>query len=87
MAQPDLTDPAGRAAYRRELKAYGRTWRRFGLALLVTGVAAALVRGGGFDPLSLALVLGGWAVLVPVIVARSRYHRRRMTEGDNDPKR
>lgn len=86
MAQPDLTDPAQRAAYRRELKAYGRTWRRIGLALLVTGVAAAVVRGRGFEPLSLALVVGGWAVLVPVIIARSRYQRRRMTEGDSDSK-
>lgn len=84
MTRPDLNDPIQRAAYRRELNAYGRTWRRFGLALLVTGVAALLVRGGGFDPLSLALVLGGWAVLIPVIIARGRYHRRRMADGDSD---
>ena len=84
MARPNLTDPAERAAYRRELQAYGRAWRRFGLALLVTGVAVVLVRGGGFDLLSLALMLGGWVVLVPVIIARSRYHRRRMAEGEKD---
>jgi hypothetical protein len=82
MVRPDLTDPAERAAYRRELGDYGRTWRRLGLALLVTGVAVALLRGSGFDPVSLGLVLGGWAVLIPVIIARGRYHRRRMGEDD-----
>lgn len=82
MARPDLTDPAQRAAYRRELKAFARPWRMLGLALLVAGVAVVLVRGQGFDPLSVGLVIAGWAVLVPVIVARSRYHQRRMAEGD-----
>lgn len=83
MARPDLDDPVQRAAYRRELKAYARPWRLLGLALLVAGVVVALVRGGGFDPLSLALVAGGWAILVPVIVARGRHHRRRMAEGES----
>ncbi len=82
MIRPDLTDPAQRAAYRRELKAFARPWRMLGLALLVAGVVVVLVRGQGFDPLSVGLVIAGWAVLVPVIVARSRYHRRRMAEGD-----
>lgn len=44
----------------------------------------ALVRGQGFDPLSVGLMIAGWAVLVPVIVARSRYDRRRMAEGEGD---
>lgn len=84
MARPDLTDPAQRAAYRRELKAFARPWRMLGLALLVAAVAVELVRGQGFDPLSLALMIAGWAVLVPVIVARGRYHQRRMAEGERD---
>jgi uncharacterized membrane protein YjjP (DUF1212 family) len=84
MPRPNLDDPVQRAAYRRELKAFARPWRLLGLGLLVAGVMVALVRGGGFDPLSLALVVGGWAILVPVIVARGRYHRRRMAEGDSD---
>ena len=82
MARPDLTDPAQRAAYRRELKAYARPWRMLGLALLLAAVVVALVRGQGFDPLSLALMIAGWAVLVPVIIARGRHHRRRMAEDD-----
>lgn len=84
MARPDLTDPAQRAAYRRELKAFARPWRLLGLALLLAAVVVALVRGQGFDPLSLALMIAGWAVLVPVIVARSRYHQRRMAEDERD---
>lgn len=78
MPRPDLTDPVQRKAYRRDLKAYARPWRLLGLALLVAGVVVVLVRGKGFDPLSIGLVVGGWAVMVPVIVARSRYHQRRM---------
>lgn len=84
MARPDLTDPAQRAAYRRELKAFARPWRLLGLALLVAGVVTVLVRGRGFDPLSVGLVIAGWSVLVPVIVARGRHHRRRMAENDRD---
>ncbi|MDP1908845.1 MAG: hypothetical protein Q8K85_11140 [Hyphomicrobium sp.] len=84
MARPDLSDPVQRAAYRRELKAFARPWRRLGLALLLAGPMVVLVRGEGFDPLSLGLVVAGWAVLAPVIVARSRHHRRRMAEGDSD---
>ena len=82
MTRPDLDDPAQRAAYRRELKSYARPWRRLGLGLLVAGVMVVLVRGEGFDPLSIGLVIAGWAVLLPVIAARSRYHRRRMAEDD-----
>lgn len=84
MARPDLTDPVQRAAYRRELKAFARPWRLLGLALLVAGVVTVLVRGRGFDPLSVGLVIAGWSVLVPVIVARGRHHRRRMAENDRD---
>lgn len=84
MAKPDFSDPVQHAAYRRELRAYARPWRLFGLMLLVSGVIVALVRGDGFDAFSLGLVMAGWAVLVPVIVARSRHHCRRMAEGDSD---
>ena len=84
MARLDLTDPVQRAAYRRELKSFARPWRLIGLALLVAGVVVALVRSRGFDLLSVGLVIAGWAILVPVIVARGRHHRRRMAESDRD---
>lgn len=84
MPRPNLDDPIQRTAYRRELKAFARPWRLLGLALLVAAVVVVLVRGRGFDPLSVGLMIAGWAVLVPVIVARGRYHRRRMAEGDDD---
>lgn len=80
MAGPDLNDPVQRAAYRRELRDYGRPWRLLGMALLLAGLAVVLVRGAGFDWLSAGLIAAGWAVWIPLIVARSRYHRRRMAE-------
>lgn len=48
------------------------------------GMIVVLVRGEGFDALPVGLVVAGWAVLVPVIVARDRHHRQRMAEGDSD---
>ncbi len=80
MNRPDFDDPDQRRAYRRELKAVARPWRWLGIALLLGGVGVVPVRGRGFDPLSLALVAAGWAVIIAVIVARSRHHRRRMAE-------
>jgi hypothetical protein len=50
------------------------------LALILAGVAVLFVRGEGFDRLSVALIAAGWLVWIPVIVARTRYHRRRMAE-------
>lgn len=80
MARPDLEDIEQRKAYRRELRGYARPWRLLGLALIVAGVAVLLVRGEGFDRLSVALIIAGWLVWIPVIVARTRYHKRRMAE-------
>ena len=85
MARPDLKDPEQLRAYRRELGAYARPWRLLGLALIVAGVAVLLIRGEGFDPLSVALILAGWLVWIPVIVARTRYHKRRMAEPIDRP--
>ena len=80
MARPDMTDPQQLAAYRRELHAVGRPWRWAGLALVVAGAGVMLARGKGFDPLSIALLAIGWAILIAVIVTRTRYHRQRMAE-------
>jgi drug/metabolite transporter (DMT)-like permease len=80
MARPDLNDPEQRMAYRRELLRVHRGWRWVGLAFVTAGVAVILVNGNGFDRLSIALLIVGWAILAGVIVARTRYHRRRMRE-------
>lgn len=80
MVRPNLRDPDERAAYRRELHRYGTGWRWLGLALMLAGLAVLLKRGQGFDTLSVALIAAGWAIWIPLIVARTRYHRRRMAE-------
>jgi drug/metabolite transporter (DMT)-like permease len=78
MTRPNLSEPAERAAYRRELIRLHRGWRWLGLAIVTAGVAAMFVGGHGFNTLSLVLIGIGWAILIGVIVARTRYHRRRM---------
>ena len=80
MTRPNLDDPAERAAYRRELIGLSRGWRWLGLAAVVLAVAIMFVRGSRFDALSLSLLAIGWAILIGVIVRRTRYHRRRMRE-------
>ncbi len=80
MARPDLHDAEQRRAYRKELRALHRPWRWLGLAIIAVAIIILFVRGGGFDPLSLSLLVVGWAVLVGVIIARTRYHKARMAE-------
>jgi hypothetical protein len=85
--RPDLADPEQRAAYRRELIRYARGWRWFGLAIVTVGVAAwlwALYAEPEIEALRTAgwmLVAFGWAILIGVIVARTRHHKARMAEG------
>lgn len=78
MTPPDLSKPEERRAYRRELIRLYRPWRWLGLAIVVAGVVAMLAGGNGFNALSLVLLGIGWAILISVIIARTRYHRRRM---------
>ena len=80
MARPDLNDPEQRAAYRRELRTRYRSWRWFGLVVVVAAVGVMLWGGEGYDSLSLIMLAAGWAILIAVIVLRTRYHRRRMRE-------
>ena len=89
MPPPDLSDPGQRAAYRNELRAMRGGWRVAGLGLVLAGAALlAWPRMGGpwmLGPWPMqrwgwaALALG-WAILIAVIVARTRHHRRRMRE-------
>jgi hypothetical protein len=79
MTRPDLSNPDQRRAYRAELRRVYRPWRYGALALLVI----ALV-GSSVDPTrerlwTVLLVVGAVATLA-VIVARTRYHQRRMRE-------
>ena len=81
MTKPNLDDPAQRAAYRRELIRLHRGWRWLGLAIVVAAVVTMFTRDGQFDLLSIALLTLGWAILIGVIVQRTRHHRRRMRGG------
>ena len=86
--RPNLTDPAARAAYRRELRALARWWRALGFVLIVGGVAAQFyARGRGLEgpwPMraSWAAIALGWAIFLAIIVYRTRYHRARMRESE-----
>jgi hypothetical protein len=79
VTRPNLSDPAERLAYRRELQRVYRPWRYGALALLV----AALV-GSSVDPAHerwwVVLLIGGALGTFAVIIARARYHQRRMRE-------
>ncbi len=79
MTEPsNLNDPASRPVYRRELLGLYRGWRWLGLAIVCAGVAWVLIRGHGWDWPGITLEVLGWAVLITVIVMRTRYHKRRM---------
>jgi general stress protein CsbA len=79
VTRPDLSDPEQRLAYRRELQRVYRPARYGALALLV----AALV-GSSVDPahqsLWIVLLVVGALLTFAVIIARARYHQRRMRE-------
>ena len=79
MTRPDLSDPEQRRLYRAELRRLYLPWRYGALALLVAGAIGG-VYDPGHEPLWTALVVLGGAIVVAVIVARARYHRRRMGE-------
>jgi hypothetical protein len=80
-AVPDLTDPAQRAAYRRELFGVGKGVRRTGAALAVLG-AGLIVANAYWRPVPNVVIypilLVAFALMAGGIVLRGRYHRRRM---------
>ena len=79
MTRPNLSDPAAQKEYRRELRAYLRPWRMAGL-LLVIGACFWLLFRDRESPVAWAAMIGGWAILIAIIVLRTRYHLRRMRE-------
>lgn len=79
MTRPNLSDPAGYQEYRRELRAYLRPWRMGGVAVVVlSGIWLGFVDINSRP--AWAGFIAGWAFLIVMIVLRSRYHRRRMSE-------
>ncbi|MCL6683767.1 hypothetical protein [Sphingomonas alba] len=80
MTRPNLKDPDELTAYKRELRGLYKVWRWVGLAVVLAGVVVMFVRGGQFDLYSGALLFVGWAILIAVVIQRTRYHKRRMAE-------
>jgi len=78
MTRPNLSDPAELAAYRRELRRLHRPWRILALAMVIGGLISAML-----DPAHelwwYALMIVGAVGVFAVIVARTRYHQRRMS--------
>ena len=79
MTRPDLHDPDERLEYRRELRAYLRPWRMIGL-FSVIGAGYWLLFQDRNSPRAWTALIAGWALLIFIIVLRTRYHRRRMSE-------
>jgi drug/metabolite transporter (DMT)-like permease len=80
MTRPNLKDPEELAAYKRELRGLYKLWRWVGLAIVVGGVVVMFMRDGQFDRYSGALLFVGWAILIAVVIQRTRYHKRRLAE-------
>ena len=79
---PDLSDPAARAAYRRELQAVARPLRHTGAAFALLGAMLALVRRQWLPDLPAivplaALGLGALNMLAGIVI-RTRYHQARL---------
>lgn len=80
---PDLSDPAQRAAYRRELRGVVRPLRYAALALLLGGTGGIywhryIADQPGYPAWGVAVMALGVAGIITGIVIRTRYHRARM---------
>jgi len=80
--RPNLDDPAAAAAYRAELRRVAIGWRLLGFALVAGGAALLLASDPDAPTRRYAWIAlaAGWAILIGVIVYRTRYHKARMTE-------
>ena len=79
MTRPDLSDPEQRLAYRRELQRVYRSWRYGALALLAAALVGSTV-DSAHQSLWVILLVVGAVMTFAVIIARARYHQRRMRE-------
>lgn len=79
---PNLSDPAERAAYRRELQGVARPIRYTGIMFVLLGVVLAIMRLIWWPDLPeivpLAALGLGALNMVAGIVMRTRYHQARM---------
>jgi hypothetical protein len=88
MSAPDTGSAEGRKAYRAELNRVAFWPRMAGFGLII-GAALVLVwnvrfSGAPSNDLTLAsyVAMGlGWALVLIAIVLRTRYHRRRLSDG------
>lgn len=86
---PNLSDPAERAAYRRELRGIARKTRFSGIMLASIGAVLALASKRVDDPSMwrlgaiLAIAAGG-GLMIFAMARRSLYHQLRMRNPDED---
>lgn len=83
--RPNLSDPAERAAYQRELRRLMRVPRIMGLLLVAIGTGIVLYArfagiGGALPPIGWGVIAVGWLNLIAIIWFRTRYHKARMAE-------
>ena len=79
MTRPDLSDPDKRLAYRRELQRVYRPWRYGALALLMIALIGSSM-DSAHERVWIALLIVGALLTFAVIIARARYHQRRMRD-------
>jgi hypothetical protein len=77
MSKPDLSDPEQRLAYRKELRRVYWPWRYGALALLVVALVGSVSDPAHERLWTIVLVIGA-VMTFAVIIARARYHQRRM---------
>lgn len=79
---PDLTDPAERAAYARELRGIARGVRYGGIAIALAGVALALMRAKVWPQIPMVAVIVvvalGAMLMLTALALRIAYHAARM---------
>ena len=79
MTRPDLSDPVQSRAYRAELRRVYWPWRAASLGLVVIALFGSLPDPAR-DRLWAAILFVGAVMVIGVMVARTRYHQRRMRD-------
>jgi len=89
---PDLSTPAGQAAYRAELFKVARPLRLTGLTLTIVGILFLFEAQGWrsvaertFGLAGMILIALGWSLMIVGIVKRTLYHKKKMRGIDQGP--